>query len=336
MGKHLTEKERYLIEFMYNKEKRTQREIAKILNKHYNTIYNEIKRGTVRLLDRNLKEYDIYCADVGQRKYIEANARKGSNNKVACDSEYLLFIRDKVKQHYSFYSANELAKQEGFNTRVCLTTLYNYFNKHFIKLKKSDMPYNKIKKVKQEKETKRVYQYGKRSIDERGNLQQRDIYGHWEMDTVQGQKKKKGCILVLSERKTRQELLFKLDNKQCASVCNTLQDNWDKLKHHIKTITCDNGVEFSTNCEFSNNELIEFVRTNLYYCHPYRSGERGTNENQNKLIRRFYPKGFDLSEVTQEELNKIQDFINNMPRKIFNGLSSNQFLEQNEMEYLQT
>lgn len=136
MGKHLTEKERYLIEFMYNKEKRTQREIAKILNKHYNTIYNEIKRGTVRLLDRNLKEYDIYCADVGQRKYIEANARKGSNNKVACDSEYLLFIRDKVKQHYSFYSANELAKQEGFNTRVCLTTLYNYFNKHFIKLKK--------------------------------------------------------------------------------------------------------------------------------------------------------------------------------------------------------
>lgn len=336
MGKHLTEKERYLIEFMYNKEKRTQREIAKILNKHYNTIYNEIKRGTVRLLDRNLKEYDIYCADVGQRKYIEANARKGSNNKVACDSEYLLFIRDKVKQHYSFYSANELAKQEGFNTRVCLTTLYNYFNKHFIKLKKLDMPYNKIKKVKQEKETKRVYQYGKRSIDERGNLQQRDIYGHWEMDTVQGQKKKKGCILVLSERKTRQELLFKLDNKQCASVWNTLQDNWDKLKHHIKTITCDNGVEFSTNCEFSNNELIEFVRTNLYYCHPYRSGERGTNENQNKLIRRFYPKGFDLSEVTQEELNKIQDFINNMPRKIFNGLSSNQFLEQNEMEYLQT
>ena len=336
MGKHLTEKERYLIEFMYNKEKRTQREIAKILNKHYNTIYNEIKRGTVRLLDRNLKEYDIYCADVGQRKYIEANARKGSNNKVACDSEYLLFIRDKVKQHYSFYSANELAKQEGFNTRVCLTTLYNYFNKHFIKLKKSDMPYNKIKKVKQEKETKRVYQYGKRSIDERGNLQQRDIYGHWEMDTVQGQKKKKGCILVLSERKTRQELLFKLDNKQCASVWNTLQDNWDKLKHHIKTITCDNGVEFSTNCELSNNELIEFVRTNLYYCHPYRSGERGTNENQNKLIRRFYPKGTDLAKVTQEDLNKIQDFMNNMPRKIFNGLSSNQFLEQNEMEYLQT
>ena len=131
------------------------------------------------------------------------------------------------------------------------------------------------------------------------------------MDTVQGQKKKKGCILVLSERKTRQELLFKLDNKQCASVWNTLQDNWDKLKHYIKTITCDNGVEFSTNCELSNNELIEFVRTNLYYCHPYRSGERGTNENQNKLIRRFYPKGVDLSNVTQEELNKIQDFMNN-------------------------
>lgn len=237
---------------------------------------------------------------------------------------------------YSFYSANELAKQEGFNTRVCLTTLYNYFNKRFIKLKKSDMPYNKAKKVKQEKESKRIYRYGKRSIEEREDLKQRDIYGHWEMDTVQGTKTTKPCILVLSERKTRQELLFKLDNKQCASVWNTIQKNWDNLKHYIKSITCDNGVEFSTNCDISNNELIEFVRTNLYYCHPYRSGERGTNENQNKLIRRFYPKGVDLSEVTQEELNKIQDFINNMPRKLFNGLSSNQFLEQNEMEYLQT
>lgn len=137
MGKHLTEKERYLIEFMYNKEKRTQREIAKILNKHYNTIYNEIKRGTVKQIDTHLKEYYIYCADVGQRRYKEASANKGANNKVACDGEYIKFIYDRVKEHYSFYSANELAKQEGFNTRVCLTTLYNYFNKRFIKLKKN-------------------------------------------------------------------------------------------------------------------------------------------------------------------------------------------------------
>ncbi len=84
---------------------------------------------------------------------------------------------------------------------MCLTTLYNYFNKHFIKLKNWTCHIIKLKKLNRRKETKRVYQYGKRSIDERGNLQQRDIYGHWEMDTVQGQKKKKAVYLFyLNER----------------------------------------------------------------------------------------------------------------------------------------
>ena len=156
------------------------------------------------------------------------------------------------------------------------------------------------------------------------------------MDTVQGTKTTKPCLLVLSERKTRQELIFKLDNKQCSSVWSVLECNWNFLKPYVKTITCDNGVEFSTNYNFTNDDLKEFVRTNLFYCHPYRSGERGTNENQNKLIRRFYPKGNDLTNVIQDDLNKIQDFINNMPRKIFNGLTSNQFLKRNEIEYLQT
>lgn len=336
MGKYLTEKERYLIEFMYNKEKRTQREIAQVLNKHYNTIYNEIKRGTITQIDTHLREYKIYCADVGQRKQVEASKLKGADIKVSLDSEYIAFIQDKIKEHYSFYSANILAEKQGFKIRVCLSTLYNYFNNHLLKIKKSEMPYNKIKKVKPVKQGKRVYKYGKQLIDDRQDLSERDIYGHWEMDTVQGKQTSKPCILVLTERKTRQELLFKLDNKQCKSVWNTLEDTWSYIKSHIKTITCDNGVEFSTNYDFNNNELEKFVRTNLYYCHPYRSGERGSNENNNKLIRRFYPKGLDLTKVSQEQLNKIQDFINNMPRKILGGLSTNEYLKKYEQEYLQT
>lgn len=334
MGKYLTEKERYLIEFMYNKEKRTQREIAIILDKHYNTIYNEIKRGSVFFVDTHLKEYKIYCADVGQRKQVEARARKGANLKVSFDSSYISYIQDKVKQHYSFYSANILAKKQGFNTRVCLATLYNYFNKHLLNLKKSDLPYNGIKNVRKDKEAKRVYQFGKRSIEERENLKQRNVYGHWEMDTVQGKQKTKPCILVLTERKTRQELLFKLDNKQCSSVWSVLENHWDILKDYIFSLTCDNGVEFSTNYDFKNSDLKEFVRTNLYYCHPYRSSERGSNENQNKLIRRFIPKGVDIGAYSNDYIRNIQDFINNMPRKIFSGLSSNQFLKEHETEYL--
>ena len=68
-------------------------------------------------------------------------------------------------------------------------------------------------------------------------------------------------------------------------------------------------------------------RTALYYCHPFASCERGSNENANKLIRRWIPKGSDISEY-KDKVSFIQDWINNYPRKLFNGLSSIQYLEQ--------
>lgn len=332
---YLTERERYLIEFMYNKEHKTQREIAKILNKHYNTIYNEIKRGKTIQQNSDLTFKEIYLADVSQRKYLYNATSKGAKLKISNDYDFANFVEEKIKEKYSFYSILILAKHRNFNTDVCLTTMYNYFKQGIFNITKKDMPYNKIKKVKQEKQPKKVYQFGKRSIEER-KINKRYDYGNWEMDTVQGKRKTKSCILVLTERKSRQELLFKLDNKLCSSVWSTLEKHWDILHKYINTITCDNGVEFSTNYEFKNEQLKKFVQTNLYYCHPYRSGERGSNENNNKLIRRFIPKGIDIKPFTQEYLLKVQDFINNMPRKLLNGLSSNQFLEMYESEYLRT
>ena len=78
------------------------------------------------------------------------------------------------------------------------------------------------------------------------------------------------------------------------------------------------------------------MRTNLYYCHPYASCERGSNENANKLIRRFIPKGVDIKPYSKEFIKHIQDFINDMPRKMFNGLSSNQYKLMLESEVIQT
>lgn len=334
MGKYFTEKERYLLEYLYNKERKTQREIAVIMNKHYNTIYNEIKRGTIKLLNSDLSERSEYCADVAQDKYNYNCTAKGAKLKISNDYDYSLFIEDCIKNHYSFYSAKILADNQDFNTCVCLTTLYSYYHSGVFNLSKNDLPYNKTKKAKQEKQGKKIYKFGKKLIDERIDISDRDIYGHWEMDTVQGKQSSNTCLLVLTERKSRQELVFKLDNKQCCSVWSTLEKYWDILKNYVKTITCDNGVEFSTNYDFKNDELKEFVRTNLYYCHPYRSSERGTNENQNKIIRRFIPKGVDIAPFTDDFILKIQNFINNMPRKIFNGLSTNQFLKLHETEYL--
>lgn len=137
MGKYLTDKERYQLEYMYNIQHLSQREIARQLHKHYNTICNEIKRGTTTLLNSDLTERQQYCADVAINKYRYNCTAKGAPLKINNDYEYKLFIEKQIKNnHYSFYSANELAKNENFNTRVCLSTLYNYFHSNILILGK--------------------------------------------------------------------------------------------------------------------------------------------------------------------------------------------------------
>ena len=151
------------------------------------------------------------------------------------------------------------------------------------------------------------------------------------MDTVvSGTGKSKACLLVLSERATREELIYKIAGKSCEYVIKALDRLERKIgtktfRENFKTITCDNGVEF-LNFEgiekSSRNKRTK--RTKVYYCHPYCSSERGTNENQNKLIRRFIPKGANIDDYTDEQIIYIQNWINNYPRKIFDGKSSNQ------------
>ena len=86
-------------------------------------------------------------------------------------------------------------------------------------------------------------------------------------------------------------------------------------KEIFKSITSDNGSEFS-----SLSELAEYV--DIYFCHPYTSWERGTSECQHKLIRRFIQKGTSLEEVSKEKIYRINEWMNNLPRKIFNYKSA--------------
>ena len=105
--------------------------------------------------------------------------------------------------------------------------------------------------------------------------------------------------------------------------------DWESIfRGSLKTITCDNGCE---NLDFEGIEksaLTKKKRTKVYYAHPYSSWERGTNENANKLIRRFIPKGADIGKFTHERIKMIEHWINNYPRRILNGLSTNMLLKK--------
>lgn len=98
----------------------------------------------------------------------------------------------------------------------------------------------------------------------------------------------------------------------------------EKFSKVFRTITVDNGVEFSDFCGMEKSVLRKSKsRTKVYYCHAHRSCERGSNENANKLIRRHLPKGTDLSKVTQKQVAEIEEWINNYPRRILNWKTAN-------------
>jgi len=163
------------------------------------------------------------------------------------------------------------------------------------------------------------------SIEKRTEeINDRSEFGHWEMDLLVGRKNTLSSILVLTERKTRTEIMMKLKDKTTKSVIakiNQLEENYGKSFPDIfKSITVDNGSEFS-NCEEMETSK-NGKRTTIYYCHPFSSWERGSNENQNKMIRRYFPKGTDFTKVTEEQLHQVEVWLNNYPRKIFGYKSS--------------
>ena len=153
------------------------------------------------------------------------------------------------------------------------------------------------------------------------------------MDTVTGKRgKSKNSLLVLTERKTRDEIVMKLPEHTAAAVVNALdviERKWgDMFKQVFKTITMDNGSEFA-DCEgIERSALGAGSRTKTYYCHPYSSYERGSNEVTNKMIRRHIPKGTNFDEKTDEEISAIESWVNNYPRKIHGYHSAGELFEE--------
>ncbi|MEI3615050.1 IS30 family transposase [Pseudogracilibacillus sp. SO30301A] len=333
-NKHLTERERYDIEIFIGVGLKPA-DIAKKLDRDKRTIEREITRGTVKQLNSDLTERYDYCADASQRIYYQNAANKGPGLKISNDHKLAQHIEKKiVKEKYSPGAViGEIHAQElDFETTICTKTLYNYIDQEvFLNLTNKDLPVKKNKKKGSYKKVKIAHKNLKgTSIEKRPEeVEDRSIYGHWEMDCVVGKSGGSGAaLLVLSERKSREEIIYKMQNqtqKSVIDVVNELERKYGKtFQETFKTITVDNGSEF---LDFEGLEQsihsTEMTRTKVYYAHPYSSWERGTNENSNKLIRRFIPKGTDINDFSDEEIAKIEDWMNNYPRGIFDYKTAN-------------
>ena len=230
-NKHLTERERYTIETLL-KEKMSPLEIAKRLGRHVRTIEREIQKGTVRLLNSDLSYRKEYCADAGQRVYEENAKNKGPGLKIGKDHKLAKHIEKKIiKDKYSPDAViGEIkAKRLEFETSICTKTLYNYIDQGvFVNITNKDLPIKKNGKSGNYKKVKIAHKNLKgTSIEKRpSEVENRKEYGHWEMDCVEGKKGSKAALLVLSERKRREQIIYKIPDmtqKSVINVINTLE-----------------------------------------------------------------------------------------------------------------
>ena len=145
--------------------------------------------------------------------------------------------------------------------------------------------------------------------DRPASVEDRAVPGHWEGDLLSGPKD--SYIVTLVERHTRYVLLAKVADKRTATVVTALIRQAQKLPSELtKSLTWDRGKELTDHRRFSLATDID-----VYFCDPQSPWQRGSNENTNRLLRQYFPKGTDLSAYSQAHLNKIARQLNERPRK---------------------
>ena len=336
--KHLSKSDRIRIETL-NNDGKTPKEIAEVVGVHISTIYRELQRGQYTHRNSDWTEETRYSSDLSEMKYRANLAAKGADLKIGNDRRLAEYIETKIAdEKYSPEAVLGEIKAQGlrFNIEIkSKNTIYSYIEKGiFLRLTNKDLPVKGDKKRSYHKvQTQKRAPKGE-SIEKRPDIiGERSTFGHWEMDTVVSARPGKAAILVLTERLTRNEITAKLPDKSAASVVQALDDlekEWGELFPRVfQTITVDNGSEFA-DAEGLQRSIINEgeKRTKVYYCHPYSSWERGTNEVTNKMIRRKIPKGTNFDDRTEEEVESIENWINGYPRKIHGYHSAGELFEE--------
>lgn len=315
--------------------------IANYLGVHKSTITRELRRikSKVHLKTGTItnKPYNVRDAQ------DDADFKRGLSK-----AEYIVEQFPKLKKYIEdkilidkwspdviagYIESHKLYLQDGF-TSISTTTIYRAIHYGLLKVKKEDTRRMTKFEKSGEYENKGKLPVSKLSysIELRPEeINNRTTFGNWELDTVisssKGQHK---ALMTLTERKTRFEIIGVLESKTKEEVILKFKKIKDYLKTNIKdiinSITTDNGTEFS-----GFLDIIELTGAKFFFCHPYASCEKGTNEKHNSLIRYFIPKKSLIENYSISDINNICNWMNNYPRKIFNYQTPTEIL-QNELQ----
>lgn len=292
--RRLTWHDRNIIENM-SKAGKSQKDIAEALGVSPATISRELKRN-IHLLK--------YCAIVAElfafiRRFWAKKKRKLTKKHLS-----ILYERLQLKESL------ECIANTALKGIVCTQTLYNYIHQNgHHKLLFFGRKYRKRGTASYKGQIKNRVSIECRP--EEANARNR--LGDWEGDLIVGSNHK-GAILTLVDRTSRLLRAQKLDSKESDSTASAIIEC---LKNQeTQTLTLDNGREFA-----SHEKVSKRLDVDVYFAHPYAPQERGTNENTNRLLRRFFPKGTDLRKVSKQRLADAVSILNNRPRKGLGWLS---------------
>lgn len=295
--------ERLEIKILLDKEY-SIRSIAKAMSRSPGTISDELKRN---------KQIDVeYCPYYAQRRaYVRKWISKSGWKKINQNNKLRKYITEKLKLYWSPDEISGRMRQNKEPFYVSKTAIYEWLysprGQYWCKYLYS----KQYKPSKRKKKTERVMIPNRISIENRplGAIN-RSRYGHYETDYIVSNRSGKGALSVTNERKSKLVKIQKAKTMKPQEHMNILKKIKKEIK--IKTITFDNGIENKY-----HQQLYEF-NIETFFCDAYSSWQKGQVENTNKMIRRFIPKGTNISLISNEYVKIIENILNNKPRRSLN------------------
>ncbi len=325
-GQHIDHAMRLTIEVEYNrnlrrpkKDRLSLRALAERLCIPRSTLSDEIRRGLVPHPNLHRDKYvRDYSAEIAQASIDQGNANKGRAMKMLASIARLLRI-EIVERHRSPYDALQQLRRQGISNLPSERCVYYHVHHGDIGISPADLPYKPTPSRKPPPRPRRSFKTPTElSIESRPDIASRDELGHWEMDTIVSGVHGKGGLLVLIERKTRFYLIAKLRSISQQEVLRALRALLRQGRiRKLLTLTTDNGSEFLDAAALKN-----LLAGKVYYTHAYAAWEKGSVENANRLVRRWFPKGTDFSKVSLARIAKLERLINSIVRKLLHGKSA--------------
>lgn len=319
----LTSQERYVI-YHLKLFKLSLREIARRLGRHHSTISRELKRNRPPAV-----RHWVYWHEAAHQ-FALARRKQPRHHRRRAHAPLVHYVEQGLRLHYSpdvIAARIKMEHPSDVQMRVSIETIYRWVYRDAAD---GGQLFRCLCRTHKKRRKQRRYGSGRGLIPGRVSIHERPAlvadrqrFGDWEGDTVEGAKGT-GQITTHVERKSRYLIAARLDDKTAKATADAVTHLFRRIPRRCRhTLTLDNGKEFAR-----FGDIERKTGLSVYFADPYSAWQRGTNENTNGLLRRYFPKGSDFSKISDKDLAAALRKINHRPRKCLGYRSPHEVFQE--------